>query len=73
MSSKRNIGADVGVCSLIVLIISTPLYSYIHPGEMGVLSQVPALLLVAAAAGLTFFRIRMGAALAGRFRQRANV
>jgi hypothetical protein len=59
MSSKRNNGAGVGVRSLIVLFISTPLYAYIHPDETGMLSPIRAPLL--------------GAALAGRFRRRADV
>ena len=47
------------VCLLSVVAISTPAYAYIDPNAAGLVSQIITPLLVAAAAGLTFFRKRI--------------
>ena len=47
------------VCSLFVVAIARPAYAYIDPNAAGLVSQIITPLLVAAAAGLTFFRKRI--------------
>jgi len=62
------------VCCLVFLAI--PAYGYIDPNAAGLASQFLTPLLVAAAAGLTFFRKQMGAAWTGlsrRLRRRSDV
>jgi hypothetical protein len=56
--------------------MSVPAYAYIDPNAAGLLSQIITPLLVVAAAGLTFFRRRLGDLFAGlskRFRRGADV
>ena len=64
------------VCCLCVILVATPAYAYIDPNAAGLASQIITPLLVAAAAGLTFFRKRLGqvfSSLSRRFRRRADV
>jgi hypothetical protein len=75
MKSIRNVAA-VFVCLLCVLLVTVPAYAYIDPNAAGLVSQILAPLLVAAAAGFTFFRKQVGAACTGlsrRLRRRADV
>lgn len=63
------------LCCLCVVIVAIPAYGYIDPNAAGLVSQILTPLLVAAAAGYTFFRKQSGAALAGvsrRLRGRAD-
>ena len=76
MRPRRTDTASVVVCALCVVLVSTPAYAYIDPNAAGLLSQIITPLLVAAAAGVTFFRKQVGAAFASlsrRFRRRADV
>lgn len=75
MKSSRRVPAIVVVCSVCVLLIASPAYAYIDPNAAGLLSQIITPLLVAAAAGFTFFRKQVGAAFAGLsrfFRRRTD-
>jgi len=72
----RNVPAALLFCCLCVLFIATPSYAYIDPNAAGLVSQILTPLLVAAAAGLTFFRKRVAEVFAGlsrRLRRRADV
>jgi len=76
MSLSRNALAGIFVCALVVLLIALPAHAYIDPNAAGLLSQIITPLLVAAAAGLTFFRRRLADLFAGvsrRFRRGADV
>ena len=62
-------------CVLCVVVIASPAYAYIDPNAAGLVSQIITPLLVAAAAGLTFFRKRIAAVFSGvsrRMRRRAD-
>ena len=64
------------VCILSLILIATPAYAYIDPNAAGLISQIIAPLLIAAAAGMTFLRKQIGAAFAAlsrRLRRRADV
>jgi hypothetical protein len=66
----------LGVCCLCVVLVATPAYAYIDPNAAGLVSQIITPLLVAAAAGLTFFRKRISDLFSGlsrRLRRRADV
>ena len=67
MRNHRKDATIFVVCCLVFLAI--PAYGYIDPNAAGLVSQILTPLLVAAAAGLTFFRKQMGAALAGLLRR----
>ena len=61
------------LCCLVLFAI--PAYGYIDPNAAGLASQFLTPLLLAAAAGLTFFRKQMGAAWTGlsrRLRRRSD-
>jgi hypothetical protein len=76
MKRHRNVSVSLVVCCLILLGIATPAYAYIDPNAAGLLSQIVTPLLVAAAAGFTFFRKQVGALFSGlsrRLRRRADV
>lgn len=76
MKRHRNVPTILVVCVLIVVCIATPAYAYIDPNAAGLLSQIITPLLVAAAAGFTFFRKQVGALFSGfsrRLRRRADV
>ena len=63
-------------CVLLVLLVALPAYAYIDPNAAGLLSQIITPLLVAAAAGFTFFRKQLASLLAGitrRFRRDTDV
>ena len=72
----RNYGKGGTVLVLCCLVlIAIPAYAYIDPNAAGLASQFLTPLLVAAAAGLTFFRKQMGAAWMGlsrRLRRRSD-
>jgi hypothetical protein len=76
MKYYRNVGTSIVVCIVFVVAITIPAHAYIDPNAAGLLSQIITPLLVAAAAGLTFFRKQVGAVFAGlsrRLRRRADV
>jgi len=76
MKYSRNVPVAFVVCCLCLVFITTPAYAYIDPNAAGLISQIITPLLVAAAAGFTFFRKQVGAvfsALSRRFRRRADV
>jgi len=63
------------VCLLCVVAIARPAYAYIDPNAAGLISQIITPLLVAAAAGLTFFRKRIAevfSSVSRRLRRRAD-
>jgi len=75
MASHRN-GGVVFVALLCVVLVAIPAYAYIDPNAAGLVSQIITPLLVAAAAGVTFFRKRIADIFAGlsqRLRRRADV
>ena len=61
MKRHQNVPISVVVCCLCIVFIATPAYAYIDPNAAGLVSQIIAPLLVAAAAAFTFFRKQMGA------------
>ncbi|HZD32713.1 MAG TPA: hypothetical protein VE779_13760 [Candidatus Angelobacter sp.] len=65
MRSRRSDPVALAVCILLVLLVTLPAYAYIDPNAAGLLSQILTPLLVAAAAGFTFFRKQVGAAFSG--------
>jgi hypothetical protein len=76
MTFSRSALFSVVLCALIVLFVALPAHAYIDPNAAGLLSQIITPLLVAAAAGLTFFRRRLADLFAGisrRFRRGADV
>ena len=75
MKRPRNLLLALSVCVLCVIIIATPAYAYIDPNAAGLVSQIITPLLVAAAAGLTFFRKRITEVISSvsrRLRRRAD-
>jgi len=75
MKHHKNFPTAVVVCVLCLVCITTPAYAYIDPNAAGLVSQILTPLLVAAAAGLTFFRKRVAEVFAGvsrRLRRRAD-
>lgn len=76
MKFSRNSVNAIVFCATLVLLITVPAHAYIDPNAAGLLSQIITPLLVAAAAGLTFFRRRLSDFFAGisrRFRRGADV
>jgi len=76
MNKSRNTATPVAFCVIVVLFVALPARAYIDPNAAGLLSQIITPLLVAAAAGLTFFRKRIADLFAGisrRFRRGADV
>jgi hypothetical protein len=76
MKYHRNVPIALVVAVLCLVFIATPAYAYIDPNAAGLVSQILTPLLVAAAAGLTFFRKRVAEVFAGlsrRLRRRADV
>jgi hypothetical protein len=76
MTGRRNHAIALLVCVVCLLFITVPAYCYIDPNAAGLISQIITPLLVAAAAGVTFFRKQVGAVFAGisrRLRRRADV
>ena len=76
MNMSRNTLTVVIFCAVVVLFVALPAHAYIDPNAAGLLSQIITPLLVAAAAGLTFFRKRIADLFAGisrRFRRGADV
>jgi len=76
MNMSRNTATVVIFCAVVVLFVALPAHAYIDPNAAGLLSQIITPLLVAAAAGLTFFRKRIADLFAGisrRFRRGADV
>lgn len=76
MKLSRKTAIFGAFCASVVLLMSVPAYAYIDPNAAGLLSQIITPLLVVAAAGLTFFRRRLGDLFAGlskRFRRGADV
>jgi hypothetical protein len=76
MKHGLNVPFALVAATLCVVLVSTPAYGYIDPNAAGLLSQIITPLLVAAAAGLTFFRRRIAelfASVSRRFRRRADV
>ena len=76
MKLSRNAATIAAFCVAILLLMHVPAYAYIDPNAAGLLSQILTPLLVAAAAGVTFFRKRLGDLFAGlskRFRRGADV
>lgn len=60
---------------LCVVFVAIPAYGYIDPNAAGLVSQILTPLLIALAAGYTFFRKQVGAVLTGlsrRLRRRAD-
>lgn len=75
MKHHRKIPVVLLVCFLCILVVATPAYAYIDPNAAGLASQILTPLLVAAAAGLTFFRKRVAEVFSGlsrRLRRRAD-
>lgn len=76
MKKFQSCSAPVAFCVIAVLFITVPAHAYIDPNAAGLLSQIITPLLVAVAAGLTFFRKRIGdlfADISRRFRRGADV
>jgi hypothetical protein len=76
MKSHHGVPAAFVVCLLCVVFVAIPAYGYIDPNAAGLVSQILTPLLVAAAAGLTFFRKRVADIFGGlsrRLRRRADV
>jgi len=76
MKYHRNVPIALVVAVLCLVFVTTPAYAYIDPNAAGLVSQILTPLLVAAAAGLTFFRKRVAEVFAGlsrRLRRRADV
>ena len=76
MKAHRNSAIVVIFCAIFLLSFAVPAHAYIDPNAAGLLSQIITPLLVAAAAGLTFFRRRLADLFAGlsrRFRRGADV
>jgi hypothetical protein len=69
MKDDRKERTAVVVCCLWVVFVAIPAYGYIDPNAAGLASQILTPLLVAAGAGVTFFRRQLGAALAGLSRR----
>ena len=62
-------------CVAAIVLLALPAYAYIDPNAAGLLSQIITPLLVAAAAGFTFFRKQVGNLFSGisrRFRRDAD-
>jgi hypothetical protein len=75
MKRHRNLLLALLACFLYVVMIATPAYAYIDPNAAGLVSQIITPLLVAAAAGLTFFRKRIAevfSSVSRRLRRRAD-
>jgi hypothetical protein len=75
MKRHRSVLPAVLVCLLCVVAITSPAYAYIDPNAAGLVSQIITPLLVAAAAGLTFFRKRISevfSSVSRRLRRRAD-
>jgi hypothetical protein len=76
MRRHRNVPIALVVTLLSLVLVTTPAYAYIDPNAAGLVSQIIAPLLIAAAAGVTFLRKQIGAAfsaLTRRLRLRADV
>ena len=76
MKVSRTTANGAVFCAAVLLLLTVPAQAYIDPNAAGLLSQIITPLLVAAAAGLTFFRKRLGDLFAGlsrRFRRGADV
>jgi hypothetical protein len=76
MKVSRTIANGTVFCAAVLLLMAVPAQAYIDPNAAGLLSQIITPLLVAAAAGLTFFRKRLGdffTGLSRRFRRGADV
>lgn len=76
MKYHRNVPIALVVGVLCLVFVTTPAFAYIDPNATGLVSQILTPLLVAAAAGLTFFRKRVADVFAGlsrRLRRRADV
>jgi len=76
MKRHRNVPIALVVTVLCLVFVTTPAYAYIDPNAAGLFSQILTPLLVAAAAGFTFFRKQVGAIFSGlsrRLRGRADV
>ena len=56
MRYSRNVPVALIVSCLCLVFVATPAYAYIDPNAAGLVSQIITPLLVAAAAGFTFFR-----------------
>jgi hypothetical protein len=75
MKRPRKLLFALSVCVLCIVTIATPAYAYIDPNAAGLVSQIITPLLVAAAAGLTFFRKRIlevFSTVSRRLRRRAD-
>jgi hypothetical protein len=68
MKDDHNFTAIV-MCSLCFVFIAIPAYAYVDPNAGGLISQILTPLLIFAAAGVTFLRKQIGAALAGLSRR----
>jgi hypothetical protein len=76
MKYHRKFPITVVLCSLCLLLITTPAYAYVDPNAAGLISQIITPLLITAAAAATFLRRQIGAAFSAmtrRFRHRADV
>ena len=76
MGSQRRCGMVFVLILVSVVLVAVPAYAYIDPNAAGLASQIITPLLVAAAAGVTFFRRRLAEIFAGlsqRLRRRADV
>ncbi len=76
MQYHRSVRITFVMAVLCLLLVTTPAYAYIDPNAAGLISQIITPLLVAAAAGLTFFRKQVGAVFASlsrHLRRRTDV
>jgi hypothetical protein len=76
MRPSRNVPIALVAAVLCLVFVATPAYAYIDPNAAGLLSQIITPLLVAAAAGFTFFRKQVGSLfsrMSRRLRRRADV
>ena len=69
MKYSRNVPVALVVSCLCFLFVATPAYAYIDPNAAGLISQIITPLLVAAAAGFTFFRKQVGEVFSSIFRR----
>jgi hypothetical protein len=75
MKNCRNDVIVIVFTFVCVMVVALPAFGYIDPNAAGLVSQILAPLLVAAAAAFTFFRKQLGTALASvsrRLRRREN-
>jgi hypothetical protein len=75
MKFHRKFPTVVALCSLILVLTTTPAYAYVDPNAAGLIPQIITPLLITAAAAATFLRRQIGAAFGAvirRFRRQTD-